>query len=40
METDMRALPQRHTYSALIIISDGSNSRMGSQFTPEEYYYA
>ena len=22
------------------VISDGSNTRMGSQFTPEEYYYA
>lgn len=35
-----RDIPSMMKYSALTVISDGSNTRMGSQFTPEEYYYA
>lgn len=35
-----RDIPSMMNYSALTVISDSSNSRMGSQFTPEEYYYA
>ena len=35
-----RDIPSMMKYAALTIISDGANTRMGSQFTPEEYYYA
>lgn len=35
-----RDIPSMMKYAALTVISDGSNTRMGSQFTPEEYYYA
>ncbi len=35
-----RDIPSMLKYAALTVISDGSNTRMGSQFTPEEYYYA
>lgn len=35
-----RDVPSMLKYAALTVISDGSNTRMGSQFTPEEYYYA
>lgn len=35
-----RDIPSMMKYASLTVISDGSNTRMGSQFTPEEYYYA
>lgn len=35
-----RDIPSLMKYTALAVISDGSNTRMGSQFTPEEYFYA
>lgn len=35
-----RDIPSMMKYAALTIVSDGANTRMGSQFTPEEYYYA
>lgn len=35
-----RDIPSLMKYAALAVISDGSNTRMGSQFTPEEYFYA
>lgn len=35
-----RDIPAMMKYAALTIISDGANTRMGSQFTAEEYYYA
>lgn len=35
-----RDIPSMMKYAALAVISDGSNTRMGTQFTPEEYFYA
>lgn len=35
-----RDIPSLMKYAALAVISDGSNTRLGSQFTPEEYFYA
>lgn len=35
-----RDIPSMMKYAALAVISDGPNTRMGSQFTPEEYFYA
>ena len=35
-----RDIPSLMKYAILAVISDGSNTRMGSQFTPEEYFYA
>lgn len=35
-----RDIPSMMKYAALTVISDGANTRMGGQFTPEEYYYA
>ena len=35
-----RDTPSMMKYAALTVISDGANTRMGGQFTPEEYYYA
>lgn len=35
-----RDIPKLMKYSFLSVISDGANTRMGSIFTPYEYYYA
>ena len=35
-----RDIPSMMKYATLTVISDGANTRMGGQFTPEEYYYA
>ena len=35
-----RDIPSMMKYAALAVISDGSNTRLGTQFTPEEYFYA
>lgn len=35
-----RDIPSMMKYAAIAVISDGANTRMGSQFTPEEYFYA
>lgn len=35
-----RDIPSMMKFATLTVISDGSNTRLGSQFTPEEYYYA
>ncbi len=35
-----RDIPSMMKYAAIAVISDGANSRMGTQFTPEEYFYA
>lgn len=35
-----RDIPSMMKFATLAVISDGSNTRLGSQFTPEEYFYA
>ena len=35
-----RDIPELFKYNAFLVISDGANTRMGSIFTPYEYYYA
>lgn len=35
-----RDVPSLMKYAALAVISDGSNTHLGTQFTPEEYFYA